>query len=86
MHDVNWWLMALAFLARTCCSRFAFMIRRVTREVPIYAALGRGPKVEVKKPDVEVRKPDVETEADRGKWRPVVDRCGRCGGGQARQR
>jgi hypothetical protein len=59
MHDVNWWLMALSFLLGLVLT-LAFMIRRVTREVPIYAALGRGPKVEVKKPDVEVKKPDVE--------------------------
>jgi hypothetical protein len=59
MNDVNWWLMALSFLLGLVLT-FAFMIRRVTREVPIYAALGRGPKVDVRKPDVEVRKPDVE--------------------------
>ena len=53
MHDVNWWLMALSFLLGLVLT-LLFMIRRVTREVPIYAALGRGPKVDVKKPDVEV--------------------------------
>jgi uncharacterized membrane protein ArfC len=59
MHDVNWWLMALSFVLGLVIT-LLFMIRRVTREVPIYAALGRGPKVDVRKPDVEVRKPDVE--------------------------
>jgi hypothetical protein len=59
MHDVSWWLMALSFILGLAIT-LLFMIRRVTREVPIYAALGRGPKVDVKKPDVEVRKPDVE--------------------------
>ena len=82
MHDVNWWLMALSFIAGLLLT-LAFMIRRVTREVPIYAALGRGPKVDVKKPDVEVRKPDAEG-ACRGGDR--CDRSGRCSGGQARQR
>ena len=62
MHDVNWWLMALSFIAGLLLT-LAFMIRRVTREVPIYAALGRGPKVDVKKPDVEVRKPDLKAPA-----------------------
>ena len=62
MHDVNWLLMALSFIAGLLLT-LAFMIRRVTREVPIYAALGRGPKVDVKKPDVEVRKPDLKAPA-----------------------
>ncbi len=55
MHDVNWWLMALSFLLGLVLT-FLFMIRRVTREVPIYAALGRGPKGEVKKPVADVKK------------------------------
>ncbi len=59
MHDVNWWLMALSFLLGLVLT-FLFMIRRVTREVPIYAALGRGPKVEVKAPAVDVKKPAVD--------------------------
>jgi hypothetical protein len=62
MHDVSWWLMALSFILGLVIT-LLFMIRRVTREVPIYAALGRGPKVDVKKPDVEVRKPDVKAPA-----------------------
>lgn len=45
VDDVNWWLMALSFLLGLVLT-FAFMIRRVTREVPIYAALGRGPGVD----------------------------------------
>ena len=49
MNDVNWWLMALSFLLGLGLT-LLFMIRRVTREVPIYSALGRGPKAEVKKP------------------------------------
>ncbi len=39
MHDVNGWLMALAFVIGLLLT-FAFMIRRVRREVPIYAAAG----------------------------------------------
>ena len=34
MHDVNWWLMALAFVIGLVLT-FALMIRKVTREVPI---------------------------------------------------
>jgi hypothetical protein len=71
MDDVNWWLMALAFLLGLILT-FAFMIRRVTREVPIYAALGRGPKVETKKPLVETKKPVVETKKPVVKAAPVV--------------
>lgn len=67
MHDVHWWLMALSFLLGLVLT-FLFMIRRVTREVPIYAALGRGPKVEVKKPVAEVKKPVAEVK----KAAPVV--------------
>ncbi len=64
MHDVNWWLMALSFLLGLLLT-VVFCIRRVRREVPIYAALGRGPKADVKrpvveKPKVEVPKPRVE--------------------------
>ena len=59
MNDVNWWFMALSFLFGLVLT-LLFMIRRVTREVPIYAALGRGPKVDVNKPDLDVRKPDVD--------------------------
>ena len=62
MHDVNWWLMGLAFLLGLVLT-LVFMIRRVTREVPVYAALGRGPKVEVRKPDVEVKKPGLAAPA-----------------------
>ena len=46
MSDVNWWLMALAFALGVLLT-LAFMIRRVTREVPVYAPLGRGPKGDV---------------------------------------
>jgi len=34
MNDVNWWLMALAFVLGLLLT-FAMMIRRVTREVPV---------------------------------------------------
>ena len=34
MHDVNWWLMALSFLAGLVLT-FLLMIRKVTREVPV---------------------------------------------------
>lgn len=34
MHDLNWWLMTLAFLAGLVIT-FALMIRKVTREVPV---------------------------------------------------
>jgi len=44
LNDVNWWLMALSFILGLLLT-FAFLIKRVTREVPIYAPLGRGPKV-----------------------------------------
>lgn len=41
MQDVNWWLMALAFLLGLVLS-LALMIRRVKREVPEYATLAAG--------------------------------------------
>ncbi|WP_102145325.1 hypothetical protein [Mycobacterium hubeiense] len=44
MSDVNWWLMALAFVLGLLLT-FAFMLRRVKREVPVYGALGRAPGV-----------------------------------------
>jgi hypothetical protein len=47
MHDVNWWLMALAFLLGLLLT-LALMIRRVTREVPVVHTVSAG----VKKPDL----------------------------------
>ena len=48
MHDVNWWLMALAFLLGLLLT-LALTIRKVTREVPVSrtvsAAVGGGAKV-----------------------------------------
>ncbi|HXY64625.1 MAG TPA: hypothetical protein VEI45_09825 [Mycobacterium sp.] len=41
MHDINWWLMAAGFLLGLLLT-FAFMIRRVEREVPVSAVMGRG--------------------------------------------
>ncbi len=40
MHNVNWWLMALAFLLGLVLTLF-LLIGRVKREVPEYATLGR---------------------------------------------
>lgn len=42
MTDVNWWLMVLAFVLGLALT-LLLTIRRVKREVPVYAALGRGP-------------------------------------------
>ena len=44
MSDVNWWLLALAFLLGVV-QTFTLTVRRVKREVPIYGAVGRGPGV-----------------------------------------
>ena len=45
MNDVNWWLMALAFVLGLALT-LALMIRRVTREVPVSESVGvRGPDV-----------------------------------------
>lgn len=41
MHDVNWWLMVLAFLLGLLLT-FAMMIRRVTREVPVTHTVSAG--------------------------------------------
>lgn len=38
MPELNWWLMALAFLLGLALT-FAMMIRRVTREVPVTGAV-----------------------------------------------
>ncbi|MGV0745265.1 channel accessory protein ArfC, sunset domain variant [Mycolicibacterium sp. XJ870] len=42
MSDVNWWLMALAFVLGLLLT-LALTVRRVKREVPVYGALGRRP-------------------------------------------
>lgn len=39
MNDVNWWLMALAFLLGLLLT-FAFTVRRVKREVPVGVSRG----------------------------------------------
>ncbi len=41
MHNVNWWLMAISFVLGLLLT-FAFMIRRVKREVPITAGYRGG--------------------------------------------
>jgi uncharacterized membrane protein ArfC len=41
MSDVNWWLMALAFVLGLVLT-LAFTVRRVKREVPEYAGAGGG--------------------------------------------
>jgi uncharacterized membrane protein ArfC len=40
--DVNWWLMAVAFVLGAALT-LAVTVRWVRREVPIYDRLGRGP-------------------------------------------
>ena len=44
MQNVNWWLMALAFLLGLILTLF-LLIRRVKREVPVYASLAGGAAV-----------------------------------------
>ena len=44
MRDVNWWLMVLAFAVGLALT-LALMMRRVQGEVPVFAALGRGPRI-----------------------------------------
>lgn len=61
MQDVNGWLMALSFLLGLVLT-FLFMIRRVTREVPVYAPLGRGPKAPLGKPVADLEKPEVQVQ------------------------
>ena len=41
MHDLNWWLMTLAFLIGLVLT-FVMMIRRVTREVPVTHTVSAG--------------------------------------------
>ena len=56
--DVNWWLMALAFVLGLLLT-FALMIRRVTREVPITETVGvRGPSVVAGTVDRDTGPPD----------------------------
>ena len=43
MGDVNWWLMALAFVLGSLLT-FVFTIRRGKREVPVYATSGAAAK------------------------------------------
>jgi len=61
MHDVNWWLMALAFVLGLLLT-FLLMIGRVTREVPVKHSVSAGLGVKGPKapglPDVSV--PDVK--------------------------
>ena len=64
MNDVNWWLMALAFVLGLALT-LAFMIRRVVREVPVYGAAGAsaaanlvGTKPKATEADVDL--PDAE--------------------------
>ena len=68
MNDVNWWLMALAFLLGLLLT-FAFMIRRVKREVPIYGGVGSAPGTTaagLKGPDAGVKGKSVAAGAAAG--------------------
>ena len=56
MQDVNWWLMALAFLLGLVLT-LALMIRRVKREVPEYATLAAGARVRRRCRSRRVRRP-----------------------------
>jgi hypothetical protein len=67
MRDVNWWLMALAFVLGLLLT-FAMMIRRVTREVPVTHMVSAG----VKAP--HLGKPDIK--ADLGKVGGAVSAAG----------
>lgn len=52
MHDVNWWLMALAFLLGLVLT-LALTIRKVTREVPVARTVSAAlPKPHLDRPDV----------------------------------
>jgi uncharacterized membrane protein ArfC len=78
MNNVNWWLMALAAVLGLLLT-FAFMIQRVKRQIPVYAALGASAGVKaasVKAPHVSppdapttklphVSAPDVHVKAPR---------------------
>jgi uncharacterized membrane protein ArfC len=64
MNDVNWWLMALAFVLGLALT-LAFMIRRVVREVPVYGTAGASPAANLvgAKPDAaeaDADRPDAE--------------------------
>ena len=78
MHDVNWWLMTLAFLLGALLT-FALMIRRVTREVPVTHTVAAGlAKPAVKAPEVkapEVKVPEVKV-PDLGKAAGAVTAAG----------
>jgi uncharacterized membrane protein ArfC len=62
MSDINWWLMALAFLPGLL-QTFALTVRRVKREVPIYEALGRAPGVGDVDASATAKRPKVDGEA-----------------------
>ena len=70
MNDVNWWLMALAFVLGLALT-LALMIRRVTREVPVSESFGvRGPDVGGgRKRSGQAGAPTV----DGGRWRRPWD-------------
>jgi hypothetical protein len=61
MHDVNWWLMALAFVLGLLLT-LLLMIGRVTREVPVTRSVSAGLGVKgPKAPDLpDVSTPDVK--------------------------
>jgi hypothetical protein len=64
MNDVNWWLMALAFVLGLALT-LAFMIRRVVREVPVYGAAGASAAANLvgttpKATEADVDLPDAE--------------------------
>lgn len=69
MNDVNWWLAAVAFVLGLMLTG-AFMIRRVTGEVPI-AAVSLTTPAEIEAPKASAPTPDVERSSTAAP--PVVD-------------
>ena len=71
MSNLNWWLMALAFLLGLLVT-LAVMIRRVQREVPVYAAAKSGGlAANLKAPDVDLKKPKRPTSMWTSRRRPM---------------
>ena len=77
MNDVNWWLMALAFVLGLALT-LAFMIRRVVREVPVYGAAGTSAAANLVGTKPKAAEADVDLpDAELPKASCVGHRCGR---------
>ncbi|WP_343602010.1 BON domain-containing protein [Mycobacterium sp.] len=71
MHDVSWWLMALALLLGLAMT-FALTVRRVKREVPVTAGVAAGAVAKTDAESSESTAQGLDNSPDTTEWRAAT--------------